>query len=437
MKIRKHLPLLITAGISVTMLLFAFLSSKVNVSIFPYTLYEKLGLYYQDANTAIIANNTFSLNGTSEAFISVLKLITLKSGVLPYIISALFYAVLVTASICMLTKSATTTKYKWTAYLTAVLLPLMFLDFSNIAYFKTLYNQPLVLTLLLLMFAVFTRVYQKENAGIPAISVLFVLSLVYSCTGIVQAVTAIIAGILIAGLSRLSKTKTAKITALVLGTLVVLQSVVFTLTYKPYDYKQQIYNAVFFGVCKYDSVAQLGLDESLNDFKGVYYGTKENEAKYDLENNFYSKISYSKIMKYYITHPVNALKITGHQASLAFYNDNDFGFTPYSTFKKLYVPAKLITILVFAVASAIVCLAVRKSKEKFKYFAELYIGLAVMLVVSLLASAIYHGNCDVNFNMYTFNIIFDIMLASGLVCGIRLILGGQDEKKEKFGITHE
>lgn len=64
-------------------------------------------------------------------------------------------------------------------------------------------------------------------------------------------------------------------------------------------------------------------------------------------------------------------------------------------------------------------------------------GIAIMWFLSLVATAIYCGNCDITQNMYTFNILFDIMLLSGLIGGIRVILQGQDEKKEEFGITHE
>ena len=436
MKIKKSVPMLITAGISLIMLVIAFLSSKVNISSFPFMLYEKLGLYYNQ-NYSIVANETFSANGTLEGFVSLLKLASFNTTI-PSVLSGLIYSTLILGSLLMLSKSAMVTQYKWTGYLAVVMLPIIFFDFSNVAYFKTLYAQPLILTLLLLIFAVFVRTYQKEKASVGSVVLLFVLTALYSFVGIVQAITALVLSVLIIRLSKISTNKASKIVAVLLGILVIIQSLAFTLSYKPYDYKQQIYNSVFFGVCKYDSVKELGLDEKLDDFKGVYFGTMENEnEKYDLENTFYSKISYSKILKYYITHPVNAIKIIGHQASLAFYNDNDFGFTPYSTAKKLYVPAKLLTTLVFAVVSAIICLAVRKSKEKFKYFAEFYIGLGVMLVASLVASALYHGNCDVNFNMYTFSVIFDIMFISGLVTGIRLIIMGQDEKKEKFGITHE
>ncbi len=437
MKFKKFLPLIITAAISLIMLIVAFLSSKVNIGTFPYVLYEKLGMYFVDENTNAVMGNVFSINGTLESFVTFIKSFANKEQQFSVNLPAFIYSAFAFASLCMLSKSAMVTKYKWTGYLAVVLLPVIFLDFSNIAYFKTFYNQPLILTLLLLIFAVFVITYQKGNVGITATVVLFVLTVLYGSIGVVQAITAIVFGALIIRLSKLSKSTTAKIISIVLGAVTIVQSLVFTLNYKPFDYKQQIYNSVFFGVCKYDSVTELGLDPKLDDFKEVYFGMKENEKEYDLESNFYSKISYSKLMKYYLTHPVKAVKIISNQASLAFYNDKDFGFTPYSTAKKLFFPVNLVTTLVFVIVSIILSVVVRKKHSEYKYFAEFYIGLTVALLLSLFASALYHGNCDVNFNMYTFNIIFDITFITALVTGIRLILSGQDEKKEKYGITHE
>ena len=163
----------------------------------------------------------------------------------------------------------------------------------------------------------------------------------------------------------------------------------------------------------------------------------ENEADYDLENKFYNKMSYTKLVKYYVTHPSTAINVINNQAKSAFYNDYDFGFTPYSSAKKLYIPLNFIISLAFTVIYISIATIVGKKYNTIKPVTEFMIGIAAMWFMSLIATAIYCGNCDIAQNMYNFNILFDIMIVSGLIGGIRVVLHRQDEKKDEFGITHE
>lgn len=435
MKVKKFLPQIITAGLSAVMLIVALLSSKIHIASFPFKLFEKLGIYFNNGSYGITDSN-ISTNGTYETFVSLLKKLAVNST-FSGIISFIIFAVLLVVALVIISKTACKSNYKWTVYLCAVLLPLVFCDFTNLAFFKTLYINPLILVLLLLISAVFLSFYYKKSAGIAGIIIITAVTLLYSWLGAVQAVTAIVPGILIALLGRISKNKASKILAFVLGAVVVVQSVVFAFSYKSFDYRQNLYNSVFYGVAKYDSVTELGLDKKLDDFKEVYYGMKENEAEYNLENNFYGKINYTDIIKYYITHPANAVKVINSQAAGAFYNDYQFGFTPYSSAKKMYIPMNLIMALVVTAVYVAICIIVGKKYNNVKPVTEFLSGIAVMWFISLIATAIYHGNCDVTSNMYTFNVLFDIMLVGGLVGGIRVVLHRQDEKKEEFGITHE
>lgn len=435
MKVKNFLPQIITAVLSAVMLIVTLLSSKVYVSSFPFKLFEKLGIYFNNGNYGIM-DNSLSTNGTYETFISLLKTFAVNS-VLSDIVSFVILAVLLVVSLFIISKVASKTNYKWTVYLCAVLLPLLFCDFTNLAFFKTLYINPLILVLLLLISAVFLSFYYKNSVGIAGIVIITAITLIYSWLGTIQTVTAIILGILIVLLSKISKNKASKILAFVLGAVIVVQSVVFAFNYKSFDYKQNLYNSVFYGVAKYDSVTELGLDEKLNDFKEVYYGMKENESEYDLENTFYRKITYSDIIKYYITHPSNAVKVINNQAIGAFYNDYEFGFTPYSSAKKMYIPMNFIIALVITAIYVTISVIVGKKYSNIKPVTEFLSGISIMWFISLIVSAIYCGNCDITSNMYTFNVLFDIMMVGGLVGGIRVILHRQDEKKDEFGITHE
>ena len=437
MKSKKILPHIITAVLSIVLLFVAIISTTTNTSTTPFSLMEKLGIYSSDSGFAYgIANNSFSANGTHELFLSLLKQTAVNNtinGFVPIaILSIAFVAVLVFAL-----SSASKTKYGWTTYLCAVLLPLVFCDFTNLVYFKSLFSNPLVLILLILISAMFLRFYKNESIGLAGIVLLTVATVAYSCLGTVQALTAIVLGVLVIRLYKLCKNKTSAISAIFLGTIVIIQSLVFTANFKSVDYKQSLYNSVFYGVCKYDSVTEIDLDPKLDDFKEVYYGMMENEDEYNLEDTFYSKVSYKTLLKYYITHPSNTIKLINNEAKVAFYTVNEYTFTPYSTVKKLYIPSGLSVVLIIAAVYIIVAMFVGKKFKNLMPVAEFLSGMAIMWVISLIAATIQNGNSDILTNTYTFNVIFDILLVSAAVGGIRVMLAMRDDKKEKFGITHE
>ena len=434
MKIKKFLPQIITAILSAIMIVFTFLFVKFPENVKPLSLFEKLGIYSYGKSYGTL-NNVFSTNGTHETYVSMLKKTssnTVFSGVLSFVI----LAVLTITALIIISKAASKTKYQWTNYVLAVLLPPIFCDFTNTAFFSTLFINPLILVLLLLICAVFLTFYYKNSAGIAGIIIVTAITLIYSWLGVVQSITAIVLGVLIARLCTVSKNKAAKILSLVMGCIVIVQSIAFSFNYKSIDYKQNLYNAVFFGVAKYDSVTELGLDPKLDDFKEVYYGMKENEAEYDLENTFYNKISYKDIAKYYLTHPGKAYKVINYQASLASLYEYDFGFTPYN-FIKTKIPVNLILIIIIAGAYVFIAHILGKKYSSLKPVTEFLSGISIMWLISLIAGSIYYGNCDMAMNMLTFSILFDIVILSALIGGLRVVIHRQDEKKEEFGITHE
>lgn len=437
MNIKKYLPQAVTLVLSAVLLIFAIASSSVKVDTVPFVLMEKTGVYTSgDGSSYGIMNDSFSLNGTHEALISIMKKAAANNTV-NAIIPTLLLGVLLIISLIYAVSSASKTSYKWTVILCAVLLPVVFCDFLNLVYFKTLFIYPLILILTLLICAAFNGFYKKEKAKAAPIILITAAVIIYSCLGTIQALTAIVFGVLIIRLSKLASGKTAKCLAAILGAVVVIQSLVFMASYKSVDYRQNLYNSVFYGVCKYDSVTELGLDKRLDDFREVYYGTKSNEQEYDLENTFYSKISYKKIIGYYVTHPVNFFKLLNENARAAFYTENDLPFNAYSTVKKLYVPTGLACVLVISAVYILVSVFIRKKYDNLKYVAEFSICLPVIWLLALIGAAVTNGACEIWSTMYTFNVIFDIMLVFALIGGIRIMLKSRDEKKKEFGITHE
>ncbi len=434
MKDKKNLPQIITAILSILMLVFTLIFINFPDYSKPMLLLEKLGIS-TSGTICTVGNNTFSTNGTHETAVSIFKKISINNTT-STIVSFIILAILLVTALTIISKAASKTKYSWTAYLCAFLLPVMFCDITNTAFFKTLYINPLIMVLLLLICAVFVHIFNKQTVGTIGIVILTILTLLYSWLGIVQAVTAIVVGILIARLYAITKNQANKILAILMGCIIVVQSIVFAFNYKSVDYKRDIYNAVFFGVAKYDSVTELGLDPKLDDFKEVYYGMKENEDEYDLENTFYSKVSYKDIVKYYAAHPFNAYKVINYQAKNSALHYMQFGFTPYN-FIKTKIPMNFIIVVAVTIVYILIAHILRKKYASIKYTVEFLAGISVMWLISLIVGSIYFGNSDMAMVMTNYNVLFDILLLSVLIGGTRVVLHRQDEKKEEFGITHE
>ena len=410
MKTKKYLPQAITFLLSALILIIAAFSNNLKLDSMPFALMEKLGIYASDTGNFGVTNDMFFASSFGELYLSAIKKLAVGGTINLLLIYGLYSAFL-TLVLTFSVNSSSKTKYAWTNYLCAALLPVIFCDFSNIVYFKTMYTEPLILILLLFVCSLFLCIYKKKKTKTLPLVSLFLFTVLYSSIN--------------------------KILSVVLGVLVIAQSVVFMCSYRGADYERNLYNSVFYGVCKYDSVTSLGLDGKLDDFREVYYGMKENEADYNLDDNFYSKISYKDIVLYYIKHPVNAVKLLNNESRAAFYNDYEFGFTGYSSIKKLYIPSGLPAVFAVFLCYILVCIFIGKKHRNAKNVTGFLCGISAMWFLSLIGTVIVNGNCDITKNAYIFNVLFDILLVSAAVGGIRIMLEKRDENKEKFGITHE
>ena len=94
-------------------------------------------------------------------------------------------------------------------------------------------------------------------------------------------------------------------------------------------------------------------------------------------------------------------------------------------------------VLGIAIVYIILAFVIAKKYTGLKPVCEFFAGVAVMWIISLVASSVYFGNCDIANNMITFNLLFDILFLGGFIGGVRVVIHGQEEKKASFGITHE
>lgn len=436
MNVKKFLPHITACAITLILLAIT-LFSTVGVTTAPFSLMEKNGIYSSDSGFSYgVSGASASVETSHDALISLMKKTAFENVVSGYVPFA-FLSVALIIVMALAINSASKTSYKWTNYFAALLLPFIFCDFSNLAYFKTLYPYPLVLISLVLISAIFAGFCKNERAGYVTIVLFSAAVLFFSRLGAAQAVIALVLGIFIISLCKAAVSKPAALLSVILGIAVMAQSITFLLTLNTDDYKQNLYNSVFFGVCKYDSVTALGLDENLDDFADVYYKTKDNEADYKLEETFYSKISYKNIIGYYFTHPSNFFKLLNSEAKAAFFTESDMPFNVYGNIKKFYIPTGIFWVLLISAVYAIVCVCIGKKHKRFRHICGFAAALPIMWILSLVSAVIINGNCDIHESAYMFGVIFDIMVAFAAIGGIRVMLKNRDEKKALYGITHE
>ena len=137
MNIKKLLPAIITGVLSIFALIFSFVFSQFPESAKPFALLGKLGIYTDGAVCGIENSKVFA-NGTHELYASLLKKFAVNNT-FNISISYTILSILFVTALVIISKVATKTNYKWTAYVCAILLPFVFGDFTNTAFFKTFY----------------------------------------------------------------------------------------------------------------------------------------------------------------------------------------------------------------------------------------------------------------------------------------------------------
>ena len=180
-----------------------------------------------------------------------------------------------------------------------------------------------------------------------------------------------------------------------------------------------MYNAVFLGTANYESVTELGLDQELDELKGVFYSEEINQ-EYKLKQNFYNKINYHDIIKFYLTHPnalwgiINAASSNGFNIRLAYagnFTSPDLsgslanGFNIYSFLKSKMIPNTFVFVLLVFILyfSIIFSLYFNKNTTKRrKVLLEALLGLGVGALISFIMPCMQTGMVDIGRSMFVF-----------------------------------
>jgi len=416
-----------------------------------YQMMERNGLYYSETPTLDYISTTVMIDPSikptptnlHDTFVVTNRTISRFLGwdAISTKVLAVEYGVLLVVSLIMIYLGGRRLKYGWTNYLLIGLLCMVFLDFSYMLYVNTLYPEALYMVMLLL--CVGLRMNYDRNRSI--------FKLIFMILGIVLMIwvgtTMAIVTAIVMALSLVGKFREGDKLYLA-TTLIALAVAVFGffwgVKYQDPQYKQNIYNSVFFGVLNHTSAEDVGLSSELNRLKGVFY-TPETAIEYDLDNKFYSKISYSDIGIFYLTHPgalIKELSFSGRNSrDISMYQAGSYEkasgklpgekadeFTIYSSIKKLFLVGSMWLICV-AIIVFLVFAFMNQGRIKLQM-----IGLSFANLVTFILPVILCGRVDIGKNMIMYNVLFDILIVFACIGGLRMILQRGDTLREKYGV---
>ncbi|HIW32161.1 MAG TPA: hypothetical protein IAA29_05170 [Candidatus Paenibacillus intestinavium] len=336
----------------------------------------------------------------------------------------------------------------------AILMLLIFTDIGYLAYFNSLYGEPVSYVFLLLTLAL-GLVLTKQKHPTKRMLVLFYIAILFLVCSKTQNAPIGIAFALL-GL-RYAWMKADDIRwrklALILSAATFLISIVMYVA-APKDFKNiNMYQTVFFGILNGSpnvegDLQALGLPSKLSVLAGTNYFQTDTAIKQDdptLTADFYNRVSHADVLLFYIKHPARLLSKMEYAAEngmniRAYYLGNyeklegkptgsiSFDYSIWSEFKRNYIPNSLWFITLFFILYYAVAVYewLRCNHIRSRIKVEIFILLGLIAIFSFLIPIIGDGQADLSKHLFLFNVAFDMMLASAVVwlvhrfCSIRL-----------------
>lgn len=328
-------------------------------------------------------------------------------------------------------------------------------DLSYLLYLNTLYAEAAFYVLLLFDISLYIKLITSKRPQIPT-TVLFFFIAIIIC-GLKSNMYILFLPFLAMGIYLFTKRKGYTFRFLV-GILSLLLIVYPILKYDVYlDSDKDKFHSVFYGILYENeepekTLYKLGLDEKYAELAGK---NQFNELPLDINSeefreNFYNKISYWDITRYYITNPSEYIK----QFKYVGYNSMDTapkyvgnytvasgkdayatatGFNIYNIIKSKLYPKTLW--FIYLIPFALIFLLILYRKNINKGIVVLGCSLSVMSMMLFNIPMITSGLVDIVRTMAIFNIAFDTVVVM-IVC-ILLYISTQrkQEFKDKYGLS--
>lgn len=350
------------------------------------------------------------------------------------------YALLLLAATWLIVKLGTGRSYITGLLLGAGML-FVFYDIGYLAYFNSLFGEPVSMVFMLLTFALGLRLAGQQEPSTKGLTVFFVAVLFLICSKIQNSPVGIAFALIFLRMAYLKGTGNWKKLAQRFAVAVFLVSVIMYVA-APKELKHiNLYQTVFFGILNESQdvrgdLRDLGLPERLEVLAGTNYFQGDTAIKQDdpsLTPDFYDRISHKDVLFFYLQHPSRLIDNMEYAARnsmsirpyyLGSYEKGEgkpagtvaYTYSAWSEFKNTHIPHTLGFLILFYVVyyAGVLFEYFRTGELRGRIAGELMMLLGLIGLFSFLVPILGDGRADIGKHLFLFNVCFDMMVVAML-----------------------
>ncbi|WP_438494561.1 glycan biosynthesis hexose transferase WsfD [Paenibacillus sp. IHBB 3054] len=359
------------------------------------------------------------------------------------------YALLLLAATWLIVKLGTGRSYITGLVLGAGML-FVFYDIGYLAYFNSLFGEPVSMVFMLLTFALGLRLAGQEHLTPKGLTVFFIAVLFLICSKIQNAPVGIAFALIFLRMAALKGSGSWKKLARWFAVAVFLVSVIMYVG-APKELKHiNLYQTVFFGILNESPDVQgdlrdLGLPERLEVLAGTNYFQGDTAIKQDdpsLTPDFYDRMSHKDVLFFYLKHPsrlIDNMKYAAENSMsirpyyLGSYEKSEnkpagalaYTYSAWSQFKNNHIPHTLgFLVLFYLVYYGGVLFEYFRTRElRGRIAGELMLLLGLIGLFSFLVPILGDGRADIGKHLFLFNVCFDMMAVAMLGWVVHKLVG--------------
>ncbi|MDR0270573.1 hypothetical protein [Paenibacillus sp.] len=324
----------------------------------------------------------------------------------------------------------------------AICLLFMFYDVGYIAYFNSLYGEPVALVFMLLSTGFGLCLLNQKNPSKQVLWLYFISVLFLTGSKIQNAPVGILFALVGLRFMTLRNNLSWRRLTIGLSASICIISVVMYIA-APKELKNiNIYQTVFYGVLN-DSpdvkgdLKELGLPEHLSVLAGTNYFQTNTAIKQDapeMKPDFYDRVSHKNILLFYFKHPTrlidkmefaanNSMSVRPYYLGSYVKQENmpsgtlAYSYSGWSQFKNTHMPRSLLSIALFYAVYYAVAIweYIRRRDRISRIRTELMMLIGLVGIIGFMVPILGDGQADLGKHLFLFNVCFDMMLVISVV----------------------
>lgn len=327
------------------------------------------------------------------------------------------------------------------SYVTGLLLGaailFVFYDIGYLAYFNSLFGEPVSMVFMLLTFALGLRLTSLEKPTTKGLTLFFIAILFLVTSKIQNAPIGIAFALIFLRFMTLDGERKWRKLALRFSIAIFLVSIVMYVT-APKELKHiNLYQTVFFGILNESpdvkgDLQELGLPERLEVLAGTNYFQTDTVIKQDdpsLGPDFYDRVSHKDVLFFYLKNPGRLIDNMEYAASnsmairpyyLGNYEKSEnkpavalsYTYSGWSEFKNKHIPHTLgfLSLFYLVYFAGALFQYFRSRDVRGRVAGELLMLLGLIGIFSFLVPILGDGRADIGKHLFLFNVCFDMMV---------------------------